>query len=129
MKKTPVSVYMTPHPHSIGRDQKLSTAHELMQKHGIRHLPVLDGGRIVGLVSLRDLHLIETLPDVSPTEITVEEAMSSDPYTVPPTMPLAELASEMAAHKYGAAVVVEHNKVVGVFTTVDALRALAEALK
>jgi acetoin utilization protein AcuB len=127
-KTTPVKDYMTPHPHSIGRDQKLSTAHELMRKYEIRHLPVLDGGHVVGLVSLRDLHLIETLPDVKPNEITVEEAMSSDPYTVPPTMSLGELAREMAAHKYGAAIVVEHNKIVGVFTTVDALRALSDAL-
>lgn len=128
-KTTPVKAYMTAHPHSIGRDQTAAKAHEMMRKYKIRHLPVLEGGKIVGLVSLRDLHLIETLPDTKPEEVTVDEAMTPDPYTVQPDKRLGELAREMAEHKYGAAVVVEHGKVVGVFTTVDALNALADALE
>lgn len=125
---TTVREYMTPHPHSIGRDQKLATAHEMMRRHGIRHLPVLEGGRIVGLVSLRDLHLVETLPDVDPAKVTVEEAMAQDPYVVPPATLLVDLARTMAEHKYGSAIVAEGSQVVGVFTTVDALRALADCL-
>ena len=128
MTDIPVSRYMTPHPHSIGRGQTLATAHEVMRKFGVRHLPVLEGGQIVGLVSLRDLHLIETLPDVDQAKLSVEEAMTPDPLTVTPDAPLGKLAREMAGHKYGAAVVVEGPRVVGVFTTVDALRALADAL-
>lgn len=123
-----VRQFMTTHPHSIGVDQTLATAHEIMRKHDIRHLPVLSGGKIVGIVSLRDLHLIETLSDVNPAEVTVEEAMTPDPYTVPADKPLMELAREMAEHKYGAAVVVDRNKIIGLFTTIDALRALAAAL-
>lgn len=127
-KKTPVSKFMTSHPHSIGIDQTLATAHTLMQKHAVRHLPVLDGGHVVGLVSMRDLHLVETLPDVDTEKISVEEAMTPEPYTVPPTKPLGALAQEMAEHKYGSAIIVDGAKVVGVFTTTDALRALHEAL-
>jgi len=128
-KSTPVRDYMTAHPHSIGRDQKISKARELMQRYGIRHLPVLDGGRVVGLLSVRDLTLVETLPDSEPSDITVEEAMTAEAYTVPPTKPLGELAAEMAAQRIDAAIIVESNKVTGVFTTVDALRALSDALK
>ena len=116
---------MTAHPHSIGSDQALAAAHRLMRQHGIRHLPVLEGGKLVGLVSLRDLHFIETLRDVDPERVLVSEAMSPDPYTVKPTTPLESAASEMAERKYGSAVVMEHDKVVGVFTTTDALRALS----
>lgn len=123
-----VRKYMTEHPHSIGKDQTLSRAHEMMRTHAIRHLPVLEGGRIVGIVSVRDLHLIETLSDVDESTVTVEEAMTPDPLTCAPDKPLSELAAEMAEHKYGAAVVTEGPKVVGVFTTVDALRALSDAL-
>jgi acetoin utilization protein AcuB len=119
---------MTATPHSIGPDQPLSLAHDLMRQHRIRHLPVLDGGKLVGMVSLRDLHLVETFTDVDPDEVSVEEAMTPEPYAVSPTTPLEEVASEMAAHKYGSAVVLEGTKVVGVFTTVDACRALADAL-
>lgn len=128
MKSRPIRDFMTPHPHSIGQEQSLTRAHELMREHAIRHLPVLHGGRIVGLVSLRDLHLVETLSDVEPDEVSVEDAMSTELYTVPPEKPLGEVAREMAEHKYGAAIVVEGAKVVGLFTTVDALRALAEAV-
>lgn len=127
-KNTPVQEFMTSHPHSIGIDQTLATAHALMQKHAIRHLPVLDGGHVVGLVSLRDLHLVETLPDVDTTKISVEEAMTPEPFTVPPTKPLRDLAREMAEHKYGSAIVADGTKIVGVFTTTDALRALHKAL-
>jgi acetoin utilization protein AcuB len=128
MKTTPIKKFMTPHPHSIGMEQSLTMAHEVMRKHDIRHLPVLHGGRVVGMLSLRDLHLVETLSDVDPDEVSVEEAMSAEPYCVKPDTPLQEVSREMAQHKYGAAIVVEGNKVVGLFTTVDALRVLDEAL-
>lgn len=124
MKTVPISAYMTHNPHSIGHDQTAATARALMKKHDIRHLPVLDGGHIVGLLSERDLDLLETLKDVDPTKVTVEEAMSQDPYVVAPAQSLGVVVREMARHKYGAAVVAEGPKVVGVFTTIDALNAL-----
>ncbi len=95
-----------------------------MRKHHIRHLPVLDGGKLVGVVSLGDLHLVETLAEVDPAKVRVEEAMSAEPYTVSPDTPVGDVAAEMAEHRYGCAIVVDEQKVVGVFTTVDALRAL-----
>ena len=126
--KTPVSAYMTHYPHSIGRDQTAASARTLMKRHGIRHLPVLDGGHIVGLLSERDLDLLETLKDVDPAKVMVEEAMSQNPYVVAPTKSLGEVVREMARHKYGAAVIAEGPKVVGVFTTIDALNALGSAV-
>ena len=63
--------YMTPSPYTIGSDQPLSAAHQIMHRHDIRHLPVLRAGRIVGVVSLRDLHLMETLPGVHADELSV----------------------------------------------------------
>lgn len=53
--------------------------------------------------------------------------MSTDVYVVGPDTPLEQVASAMADHKYGCAVVTEGNHVVGIFTTVDALRALVGA--
>ena len=121
--------YMTPSPYSIGQEQKLAQAHKLMRTHAIRHLPVLHGGKLVGVLSDRDLHLIESLRDVDPEGVLVEEAMSPTVYTVPPKAPLDEVVREMAHHKYGCAVVEENGKVVGVFTTVDAMRAFADLLE
>ena len=58
MPQPPVSAFMTPGPHTIGRDQTLAVAHRLVREHGIRHLPVLHGGKQVGDQSQRDLHFI-----------------------------------------------------------------------
>lgn len=119
---------MTTQPHSIGADQKMVTAHKMMREHRFRHLPVMTGGRLVGLLSDRDLNLVETLRDVDPNQVTVEEAMTSAPYTVAPDAPLDEVVATMAEHKYGCAVVMQNGKLVGIFTTVDACRAFAELL-
>jgi len=123
-----IAKYMTTTPHTVGVDQPLTVAHRLMREHRFRHLPVLQGGRLVGLVSERDLALIETLKDVDPAAVTVEDAMTPAPYTVAPTAPLDEVVATMAEHRYGSAVVVDHGHVVGVFTTVDALAAFADLL-
>ncbi|WP_395833069.1 CBS domain-containing protein [Archangium violaceum] len=119
-----VDDFMTRTVHTIGTQSPLSEAHRLMNEHAIRHLPVLEGGKLVGVVSMRDLHLIETLKGVDPKEVAVEEAMSQDAYTVPPGTTLLEVARTMAMHKYGSAVIANKGRVEGIFTTVDALKAL-----
>ena len=120
--------YMTTTPHSIGVDQTLGRAHTMMREHHIRHLPVLSGGRLVGIVTERDLHLVETMAGIDPHQVKVDEAMSSNVYAVPPDAPLDEVAREMAEHRYGCVVVMDHDTVVGIFTSVDAARTLAELL-
>lgn len=124
-----VGDYMTPSPFTIGDNQPLERAHALMREHHIRHLPVLHGGKLVGVVSMGDLHLIETLGDGELASMNVEEAMTAEPYVVPPETPLSEVAHEMAHHKYGTAIVSDGRKVLGIFTTVDALRALTDSLR
>ena len=99
-----------------------------MRAHGIRHLPVLSAGRLLGLLSQRDLYLVETLPGVNPKRISVEEAMSQDVYRVAPSAKLEAVARTMTQRKYGCAVVMDEGRVVGMFTTVDALRVLTRLL-
>jgi acetoin utilization protein AcuB len=123
-----IDAYMTASPHSIGRDQPLTIAHHRMREHRIRHLPVLDGGALVGVLTERDVALVTSMKEVDPALATVEDAMAADVYAVPPEAPLDEVARAMAEHRYGSAVVVSRDKVVGVFTTVDACRALAALL-
>jgi len=119
---------MTPAPLHIRPGQTLAEAHRLMRKNRIRHLPVVDRGKLVGIVSQRDLMLIETLPDVRPEEVPVEDAMIGQVFAVTPGASLGGVASRMAGRKLGAAVVVENGRVVGVFTVTDACRALAEVI-
>lgn len=96
-----------------------------MRAWGIRHLPVLDGGKLVGILSQRDALLVETLRDVDPAKVQVEDAMSTELYIVDPNDRLVDVAEAMAEHKYGCAIVKSGREIVGIFTTVDALRALA----
>ncbi len=121
--------WMTPSPHSIGRDQPLSVAHRIMREHGLRHLPVLDGGRLVGIISQRDLYFIESIKGVEMEADRVEDGMNQDVYCVTPDTRLEEVIVEMAEHKYGCVVVMEGTKLAGVFTTTDALELFADRLK
>ena len=123
-----IKKYMTTDVQTIGDEQPMSVAHRLMREQHIRHLPVLHQGRLVGMVTDRDLRLVETLRDVDPTRIAVSEAMSPEPYVVGPEAELDEVVSMMAAKKYGSAVVSDNGKVVGIFTTVDACSAFADLL-
>lgn len=129
MGKHTVQQHMTVAPVVIASDRTLAEAHRLMRERSIRHLPVVDHGRLVGIVSQRDLYLLETLRGVDPASETVGEAMSADPYAVPPDAPLEAVATAMAEKKYGSAVVVDRGSVIGLFTTVDALRALASVVR
>ena len=119
---------MTRSVHTIGASLTLADAARLMKKHKIRHLPVLEAGALVGLVSDRDVQVISSLSELDPTCILVEDAMSQAPWTVTPETPLLEVAQHMAETKIGSAVVMEHDKVVGVFTTTDGMRTLAQML-
>jgi len=123
-----VGDHMTKSPHTVGRSLTLAAAHDLMRSFHIRHLPVLEEGRLVGIVSQSDLHLIETLRDVAPELVLVEEAMTDEPFVAAPDAPLAHVVREMAERKHGSVVVVEGHAVVGVFTTTDALRVLLQLL-
>jgi acetoin utilization protein AcuB len=125
---TAVNDYMTRVPWTIRPHQTLQDAHRLMRSKRIRHLPVVHRGKLVGIVSQRDLMLIESLPDVDPTEVPVEDAMVANVFAVEPAADLAGVATRMADRKLGAAVVTERGRVVGVFTVTDACRALAWAL-
>lgn len=122
----PVQKYMTAAPHTIGTQQTVREASDLMRKHSIRHLPVLKGEHLMGMLSERDVAVISAFKDVDPGRVPVEQAMSEDPYTVGPDTPVNEVAAKMAANRYGSAIVVHNRKVVGVFTAVDACRVLAE---
>ena len=126
--KTTLADLMTPRPKTIGAEQTLATAKKVMRELGVRHLPVLHGGHIEGIISSRDIALVERLPGIDTNTLEVAEAMSMEPYVVSPDTPMDEVAREMAEHKYGAVVVMEGTAVVGIFTTVDALRALAGRL-
>jgi acetoin utilization protein AcuB len=127
MLMPPISRYMTRQPWTIERSATLTAAHQLMRRHAIRHLPVMDAGKLVGIVTERDLHLIETLPDADPDEVT--DAMTAPVYVAAPTDEVSEVIDRMVAHKLGSAVVMQGQRVEGIFTSIDALQVLSHVLR
>jgi acetoin utilization protein AcuB len=129
MSRYAIRGFMTLSPHSITSRHTLAEAHQTMRERGVRHLPVIDDGKVTGVVSQRDLYLLETLRGVDAARELVEEAMSSEPFVVEPDAALEDVAEAMASHRHGSALVVAEGVVVGIFTTTDALRALATLLR
>ncbi|MBC7384709.1 MAG: CBS domain-containing protein [Cryobacterium sp.] len=123
----PVSKFMTPMPHTIAFDATILNALQIMSEHRIRHLPVLEGKTLVGVLSDRDVKLASSFSGALGAEaLTVGAVMSLDPFAVLPEASLDQVAADMAENKYGCAVVQQPNgKIVGIFTANDALGVLA----
>ena len=124
-----VSHYMTRQPFTIERSASLPDARKKMLDHGVRHLPVVDrGGTLVGVVSQRTLLAAERLFRFDPDAV-VGDTMTERPFIVTGDVALDEVADIMADKKYGSAIVIGREGVEGIFTMVDACRALVDALK
>lgn len=128
-QKAIIEEFMTPHIHTVGADMPLAKAAQMMRQYGIRHLPVLEAGKLIGIITDRDIKSVEGLKDVDPTQVLVRDAMTEPPFSVSPRAPLADVCIEMANHKYGSALVVDQHKLVGIFTWIDALKAMSGILK
>jgi acetoin utilization protein AcuB len=124
--REPIQRFMSPAPMSVQPEAKLAEAARLMEDNDIRHLPVVQNGKVVGVVSERDLAIAESLVPNEWEDFPVAEAMTPDPHTVSPETLVSEVAHVMAEHKHGSVLVVDRaGKLLGIFTTTDALRVLA----
>jgi acetoin utilization protein AcuB len=130
MKPIPlVTKYMTAAPHSIGADQSLATARDFMKSHGVRHLPVMQSGKLKGILSDRDLKMAMGFEGVNPLITRVEEIALEDAYTVSSSAKLDEVVATMADKRIGSALILDHDHLVGIFTATDAMKALADLLR
>lgn len=124
-----VSEHMTAHPHAINIKENLANAHEAMTKDGIRHLPVMDGGKVVGILSDRDIQLAKGFKHGNLKSMHVEDVYEDAVYITHPDANLKSVAMAMAEKRIGSAVVVDDaDALVGIFTTTDACRVLNEVL-
>ena len=112
---------MSTAPVSVSIDATLREAEDLMIDAGLRHLPVLASGELVGVVSDRDL--------ASGVGESVRDVCSLDLYSVKRGAALDEVLDHMAERRLGCAIVTRKGKVVGIFTVTDACRAFAEYLR
>ena len=115
-------------------DTSLAEALHLLRAHNFRHLPVLDEGRLVGLVSDRDLRM--AMPPIwaeereelrrALDEKNVGHVMSTEIIAVPPDTPIEEAAKLLYQHNIGCLPVMEGEQLVGILTETDILRSYVE---
>lgn len=120
-----IQKYMSVDPVSIEADKAIVDAENLMKDHGIRHLPVMEGHEVVGILSDRDIKLAKSIVKAAEA-IQIKHVCHSDVYSVDPDTPIDTVVETMAEHQYGSAIVIQNGRLVGIFTTVDACRTLAE---
>lgn len=126
--KETIGAHMTRSPRCIDLGDDLQTAADIMRDLGIRHMPVLERGRPVGMLSERDVALATAFSNRPLGEITVMEAMARIPYCIPPETPITVAAKHLATRKLDAALIMSGNRILGMFTNTDALNLLADTL-
>lgn len=123
-----VDRYMTREPYSVASTDSLSRARHLMLAHSIRHLPVIDGGRLVGVVADRDIVAVEGVPGVDLSRIETARVMSK-PVQVWGETPLDEVSELMTKRRADCVIVQGGHGVAGIFTASDVLSALSDLLR
>ena len=115
---------MTLMPATIDQRETLLTAQEMMVKQDIRHLPVTDKGKLVGILSDRDLQIGLNVEEhfQGGELLSVNYVCSFNPYCVTPDTPLDEVARYMASHHISSALIMAGDKIEGIFTSTDACR-------
>lgn len=119
---------MTKSPHTVGADQNIHTAKRMMAELGVRHLPVLDGGHFIGILSDRDIKLALAVDKTEESALKVSHVCVTEAITVSPDDSVKEVSALMARDGIGSVIVLEKEKVTGIFTTTDACRTLADVL-
>jgi len=131
-KKIPhVGSVMTPFPYFVDADDEVTEVKRLMNEHHIRHIPVQQEGRVVGIVSQGDLYRgIDRLsPTTDKIRIRACDIMVDVPYIVAFDTPLNEVAFEMAERRIGCAIILHHEKLAGILSATDICRILADILE
>lgn len=126
-----LATVMTPFPYAIDIEASLEQARVMMATHIIRHLPVTEGGALVGVLTERDmlraLSARQSLPLVP--SCRVRDVCVLEVYVVDLSAPLDTVLLHMADQHIGSALVVKHHKLVGIFTATDACHAFGTYLR
>lgn len=122
-----VDEYTSISPKTISLNAELKDAYQLMKDKGIRHLPVMDGKDVVGIVSERDI--LANYGKPWSEYMRVKSVMSTSILFAHANDPLGDVAFRLSSEKKGSAIILnEKEELYGIFTTTDALNALVELL-
>ncbi len=129
---------MSKSPVTINSSDSLQRAIDLLYKYDIRELPVIDYGRLAGIVTDRDLRQVSPSYPVFRDQqeircylqnLKVASAMTVDPLVVSPNTPLVEAADLLHTHRIGSLPVVENDKLLGIISVSDLLKTFIEQNK
>jgi CBS domain-containing protein len=133
-KRTPISTIMTKEVITLNNTDNLETAELLFKKNNIRHIPVVNGKKIIGMLSYTDLLRISFADAVDEDEqevdtvvynmFTIEQVMAKNLISVNSDVTIKEVAEILAKKEFHALPVVEDNKLVGIVTTTDLINYL-----
>ncbi len=134
--RVPVSTIMTKELILLNAADGLEKAERLFKEHHIRHIPVIEGKKIVGMLSLTDLLRIsfadaiyedeEQVETVVYNMFTVPQVMARNVECVHPQTTIKEVAEILAKREFHALPVVENDRLVGIVTTTDLINYLLE---
>ncbi len=135
-QRTPISTIMTTNLVVLNKTDGLDTAERLFKENKIRHIPVVDGEKIMGMLSLTDLLRIsfadgayedeEDVETVVYNMFTVPQVMAKNIQSVPVDATIKEVAEILAKKEYHALPVVQDEKLVGIVTTTDLIKYLLD---
>jgi len=123
---------MTRNPKTVSPDDPLSFAARILREHRFHHLPVVEGGRLVGILSDADLRNASygTMPAEGGTaeDLPVREAMRTEVWSVTPDDSVEDALLILSREKFGALPVLSGNRLVGIITRADLLNAFVDLL-
>jgi CBS domain-containing protein len=135
-RRTPISEIMTKEVITLNHTDDLETAERLFKSKKIRHIPVVSGEQIIGMLSYTDLLRIsfadaidddeESVDTVVYNMFTIEQVMAKNLVSVTSATLIKEVAEILSKKEFHALPVVDDNKLVGIVTTTDLINYLIE---
>ncbi len=135
-KRTPISTIMTKNVITLNKTDNLETAELLFKRHKIRHIPVVSGKEVIGMLSYTDLLRIsfadavdedeETVETTVYNMFTIEQVMAKNLVSVSSTMTIKQVAEILSKKEFHAIPVIDDDELVGMVTTTDLINYLIE---
>lgn len=135
-KREPVSKIMTNQVTTLGLEKTLYDAEKLFKANKFRHIPVVQGEDLIGMLSLTDLMRISFVDSYGDEEgqidtavydlLSIDQVMVANPVAVSPDQTIREVAEILAEREFHALPVVEGTKLVGIVTTTDLIKYLLD---
>lgn len=133
-KRTPISEIMTKDVITLNSTDDLETAERLFKKNKIRHIPVVSGKKVIGMLSLTDLLRISFAEDFDEESVgtivynmfTIEQVMAKNLVSVASSATIKEVAEILSKKEFHAIPVIDDGELAGIVTTTDLINYLIE---